>query len=158
MIKEIVFDLDGTVVDFYNVPNWLEMIRAFDPTPYRVAEPMWNMNVLASVLKQLQKNGIEITIVTWHSKESTPEFDKATREAKLQWLAQYDFPYDHFHCVRYGATKANSVRKYLKDGEAILIDDNKHVREGWHLGATIDPTTENIIEVLKELVNYVDCQ
>lgn len=152
MIKEIVFDLDGTVVDFYNVSNWLEMIRAFDPTPYRVAKPLWDMETLVNILHQLQENGIEITIVTWCSKESTPDFDKATREAKLQWLAQYDFPYDYFHCVRYGATKANSVRKRLKDGEAILIDDNKKVRAGWSLGTTIDPTTENIIEVLKELV------
>lgn len=152
MIKEIVFDLDGTVVDFYNVPNWLEMIRAFDPTPYKVAKPLWNMAVLTDVLRQLQENGIEITIVTWRSKESNPAFDKATREAKLQWLTQYNFPYDHFHCVRYGATKANSIRKYLKDGEAILIDDNKKVRRGWNLGTTIDPTIEDIIEVLKELV------
>lgn len=152
MIKEIVFDLDGTVVDFYNVPNWLEMIRAFDPTPYRVAKPLWDMETLVNILHQLQENGIEITIVTWCSKESTPEFNKATREAKLQWLAQYDFPYDHFHCVRYGATKADSVRKYLKDGEAVLIDDNKKVRNGWKLGATIDPTVEDIIEVLKGLI------
>jgi len=67
-------------------------------------------------------------------------------------LAQYDFPYDYFHCLQYGTTKANSVRKRLKDGEAILIDDNKKVRAGWSLGTTIDPTTENIIEILKELI------
>lgn len=157
MIKEIVLDLDGSIADFYNVPNWLEQIRAFDPTPYKVAEPMWDMAALTSVLHQLQENGIEISIVTWRSKESNPVFDTLTRLAKLEWLKQYDFPFDHFHCVRYGATKADSVRKRLKDGEAILIDDNKNVRNGWHLGATIDPTTENIIEVLKGLVNYVDC-
>lgn len=152
MIKEICFDMDGSIADFYNVPSWLEMIRAFDPTPYKVAKPLWDMEALANVLHQLQKNGIKITIVTWCSKESTAEFNKATREAKLQWLAQYDFPYDHFHCVRYGATKADSVRKRLKNGEAILIDDNKSVRNGWRLGATIDPTVEDIVEVLKGLI------
>ena len=152
MIKQICWDMDGTLADFYSVPNWLDKIRAFDPSPYAEAEPMWDMKALTSILHQLQENGIEIVIITWRSKESTPDFDKATREAKLQWLAQYDFPYDYFHCVRYGATKANSVRKHLKDGEAILIDDNEKVRAGWKLGTTIDPTTENIIEVLKELV------
>lgn len=152
MIKEICFDMDGTLADFYGVPNWLEMIRAFDPTPYAEARPLWNMAVLASVLHKLQENGIEIAIITWKSKKSTPEFDRATKEAKLQWLAQYDFPYDYFHCVQYGATKADTIRKRLKDGEAILIDDNEKVRAGWSLGAAIDPTTENIIEVLKELI------
>lgn len=152
MIKMICFDMDGSLNLFYSVPNWLDKIRAFDPSPYAEAEPMWDMKALTSVLHQLQENGIEIVIITWTSKESTPEFDRATREAKLQWLAQYDFPYDHFHCVRYGATKANSVRKRLKNGEAILIDDNKSVRDGWRLGATIDPTVEDIVEVLKGLI------
>ena len=75
------------------------------------------------------------------------------RKAKREWLDRYDFPYDHFHGVKYGATKADSVRKRLHDGEeAILFDDNAKVREGWHLGETHDPTTEDIIEVLKGLM------
>lgn len=153
MIKEIVFDMDGSLNLLYSVPNWLEMLRAYDPTPYEVAEPMWDMAVLANVLQELQALGVVISIVTWLSKESTPVYDEEVREAKKEWLDRYDFPYDHFHGVKYGATKANSVRKRLHDGdEAILIDDNAKVREGWHLGATIDPTAENIIEVLKKLL------
>ena len=153
MIKEIVFDMDGSLNLLYSVPNWLEMLRAYDPTPYEVAEPMWDMRVLADTLKELQTLGVVISIVTWLSKESTPAYDEVVRETKKEWLDRYDFPYDHFHGVKYGATKANSVRKRLHDGdEAILIDDNAKVREGWHLGATIDPTAENIIEVLKKLL------
>ena len=153
MIKEIVFDLDGSVVDFYSVPNWLEMLRAYDPTPYEVAEPMWDMAVLVDVLKKLQALGVVVAIVTWLSKDSTPAYDKEVRRAKREWLNRYGFPYDHFHGVKYGATKADSVRKRLHDGEeAILFDDNAKVREGWHLGATHDPTTEDIIEVLKGLL------
>lgn len=153
MIKEIVFDMDGSLNLFYSVPHWLEMLRAYDPTPYEVAEPMWDMVVLADVLRELQALGVVISIVTWLSKESTPAYDEEVRETKKEWLDRYGFPYDHFHGVKYGATKADSVRKRLHDGdEAILIDDNAKVRAGWHLGATIDPTAENIIEVLKELV------
>ena len=153
MIKEICFDLDGSIVDFYSVPHWLEMLRAYDPTPYEVAEPMWDMVVLADVLRELQALGVVISIVTWLSKESTPAYDEVVRETKREWLDHYSFPYDHFHGVKYGATKADSVRKRIHDGEeAILIDDNPKVREGWHLGATIDPTAENIIEVLKGLM------
>lgn len=153
MVKEIVFDLDGSIVDFYSVPHWLEMLRAYDPTPYEVAEPMWDMHALADVLKELQTLGVVISIVTWLSKGSTSTYDEEVRRTKREWLDRYGFPYDHFHGVKYGATKADSVRKRLHDGEeAILFDDNAKVREGWHLGEAYDPTTEDIIEVLKGLL------
>lgn len=153
MIKEIIFDMDMTIAALYDVPRWLEMLRAYDPTPYEIAEPMWDMAELAQVLHELMALGITISIVTWLSKCSTPEYDKEVREAKRKWLDRYEFPYDHFHGVQYGATKADSVRKRLHDGEeAILFDDNAKVREGWHLGATYDPTTEDIIEVLRGLM------
>lgn len=153
MIKEIIFDMDMTIAALYDVPNWLEMLRAYDPTPYEVAEPMWDMAVLADVLGKFKALGVTITVVTWLSKGSTPAYDEAVREAKKEWLDRYGFPYDHFHGVKYGATKADSVRKRIHEGEeAILFDDNAKVRTGWHLGATYDPTTENIIEILKGLV------
>lgn len=153
MIKEIVFDMDGSLCALYDVPGWLEMLRAYDPTPYEVAKPMWDMVELAMVLHELMEIGITISIVTWLSKCSSPNYDEVVRETKREWLDHYSFPYDHFHGVKYGATKADSVRKRIHDGEeAVLIDDNAKVREGWHLGATIDPTAENIIEVLKGLL------
>lgn len=152
-IKMFVFDLDGTVADLYGVPNWLPMLRVFDPTPYRLAKPMWDMEELARLLRLAQTKGIEVRIVTWLSKESAPEYDRLVRIAKREWLGETDFPYDHFHGVRYGATKADSVRKYLNEGEtAILFDDNAKVRSGWHLGEAIDPTTCDLIEVLRNLV------
>lgn len=156
MIKEICFDLDGSVCALYEVPGWLDMLRAYDPTPYEIAEPMWDMVELAQVLHELMTLGITISIVTWLSKCSTPEYDKEVREAKRKWLDRYEFPYDHFHGVQYGATKADSVRKRIHDGEeAILIDDNAKVRDGWHLGETIDPTSTDLIEALKTLLKGI---
>ena len=153
MPKMICFDMDGTIADLYKVPNWLISLRNFDPYPYRQANPMWNMEELVSLLHQLQNAGIEIRIITWLSKDSNPDYDRAVRQAKREWLMKYNFPCDHFHGVRYGATKADSVRKYLDEGEtAVLIDDNAKVRQGWHLGDTIDPTACNIIEALRKLL------
>ena len=151
--KMVVFDMDGTIADLYAVPNWLQMLRAEDPTPYAVAEPMWEMEKLADVLNALKVNGIEIRIVTWLSKDSTEEYKNLVRQAKLEWLEEMGFPFDNFHGVQYGATKANSVRRYLEEEEtAILIDDNAKVRNGWTLGETVDPTTTNIIEFLENLL------
>ena len=153
MLKMICFDMDGTIADLYKVPNWLISLRNFDPYPYRQANPMWDMEELVSLLHQLQNTGVEIRIITWLSKDSNPDYDRAVRQAKKEWLMKYDFPCDHFHGVRYGATKADSVRKYLGEGEtAVLIDDNAKVRQGWHLGDTIDPTACNIIEALRKLL------
>lgn len=151
--KMIVFDMDGTIADLYTVPNWLQMLRAEDPTPYIIAEPMWDMNILANILNELRTNGIEIRIVTWLSKDSTKEYKDLVRKAKLEWLEEMSFPFDNFHCVQYGATKANSVRKYLKEEEtAILIDDNTKVRKGLTLGEAVDPTEIDIIDFLESLL------
>lgn len=153
-VKMICFDMDGTVADLYGVSGWLEMLRRYDPTPYIEARPMWDMDELAAILNGLRIMGVEVRIITWLSKESTKEYDKEVRVAKREWLEHYDFPFDHFHGVAYGTTKADSVRKYLAaDESAILIDDNAKVREGWTLGETIDPTAVNIIEILKGLLN-----
>ena len=151
--KMICFDMDGTIADLYAVENWLPMLRAFDPTPYQMAEPMWDMVELASLLTQCQSIGIEIRIITWLSKESTPEYDRAVREAKRDWLEAQGFPFDHFHGVKYGATKADSIRQYLGNGEsALLFDDNAMVRRGWHMGEAIDPTENDILEVLGDIL------
>ena len=154
MMKMIVWDMDGTVADLYGVKDWLPMLRAEKASPYLLAEPMWDMVRLAEVLTQFQAKGVEIRVVTWLSKDSSEEYKDKVREAKRDWLNYYNFPCDHFHGVAYGATKADSIRKYLAEGEtAILIDDNAKVRQGWHMGETIDPTACDIIEVLKSLLD-----
>ena len=151
--KIICFDMDGTIADLYNVPNWLKMLREENPAPYLEAEPMWDMVRMAEVLEKIQQAGIEIRIITWLSMNSTEEYKEAVREAKRAWLEKWGFVFDHFHGVRYGATKADSIRKYLADNEtAWLIDDNEKVRAGWHMGKVIDPTTCDLLAVLESLI------
>jgi phosphoglycolate phosphatase-like HAD superfamily hydrolase len=152
-IKMICFDMDGTIADLYKVEDWLKKLREEDSTPYTDAYPMWNMKELADVLKKLQAHNIEIRVVTWLSKDSTQEYKKAVRKAKREWLDSYGFPYDNFHGIQYGRTKADAIRNYLnEEEEAILIDDNEDVRNGWTKGRTIDPTSCNIIEILENLI------
>ena len=152
-VKMVCFDMDGTIANLYGVQGWLEMLREENARPYEVAEPMWNMAELNKVLGELQNQGVEIRIITWLSMNSSEDYKEKTRQAKLQWLENQGFPFNNFHGVAYGTTKANAIRKYLELGEqAILIDDNAKVRQGWNMGATIDPTTENIIDILKALL------
>ena len=148
--NEICFDMDGTIANLYGVEDWLPKLRAEDASPYLDAKPMWDMEALAGILRQLQNQGITITVITWLAKDSSAEYKKAVREAKLAWLERYDFPFDYFHGVQYGATKADSVRKFTNN--AWLIDDNAKVRNGWHLGEAIDPAEVDILSLFEGLI------
>ena len=148
--KTLVFDMDGTIANLYGVNGWLEMLRAEDPTPYIIAEPMYNVNILNFILNQLKADGWKIVVTTWFAKGSTKHYDALVREAKLAWLEEHNFPFDEVHMVKYGTTKANCTRKL--GGFQILVDDNATVRKGWTLGATID-ANENILEILEKLLD-----
>ena len=150
MNKVLVFDMDGTIANLYGVDNWLSMLRAFNPTPYAIAEPMYDMGKLVGLLNTLKKNGWRIAVTSWLSKESNPDYDAAVRIAKINWLDAFSFPYDEIHLVKYGTTKANCTRKL--GGYQVLVDDNKKVHDGWTLGATIDATT-NIMDALESLLS-----
>lgn len=151
MAKMICFDMDGTIADLYGVEDWLTKLRAEDASPYREAKPLYDMDELNLVLTALSNEGWEIRVISWLSKDASAEYNKAVRIAKREWLAKYNFPVDKVHLVAYGTTKANSVRKYTS--QAILIDDNAKVREGWHLGETIDPLDGDLIKRLTALLN-----
>ena len=144
--KTLVFDMDGTLVDLYGVENWLEQLRSFNPRPYVVAKPLYDMEVLKSLLEVLKANGWKIVITSWLSKETTPLYDEMVRVSKKYWLDSYSFPYDELHFVKYGTTKANCTRKL--GGYQIIVDDNEKVRNGWHLGNTINANENNLVSLI----------
>lgn len=148
----ICFDMDGTIADLYGVDGWLDLLKAENPKPYIVAAPMWDMEKLAEVLNKLIDEGWEVRVISWLAKDASPEYNETVRAAKKWWLKNYNFPYQKAHLVAYGTTKANTIRNAAEKGAAILIDDNAKVRKGWHMGETIDPTTENLIERLENLL------
>lgn len=147
--KILVFDMDGTLADFYGVNGWLQYLEERNPTPYIVAKPLYDMVALASVLNILKIKGWKIVVTSWLAKDSTKEFDREVRQAKREWLKEHNFPFDEIHLVKYGTTKANCTRKL--GGYQVLVDDNEQVRNGWNLGATIN-ANENILDKLIDLM------
>ena len=151
MNKTLVFDMDGTIADFYGVENWLDALKAEDPRPYMEANPIYETDLLNALLRALKKQGWRIVVTTWLAKNSSRAYDTIVREAKLAWLEKYKFPYDEIHMVKYGTTKANCTRHH--GGFQILVDDNEKVRNGWNLGGTID-ANKNIIDALLDLFEF----
>lgn len=122
----VIFDMDGTIADLYAVEGWLEMLRAFDPTPYLAACPM--VEGLAEAISFLRDNAITTKVVSWLSKESTPEYNAEVRKAKREWISEQGLDFGSIRLVPYGTEKA-----YYRDKDNIniLIDDNADVRESF---------------------------
>ena len=126
MEKKIWLDMDGTIANLYAVEGWLPMLRAFDPTPYAQAEPMWNMSALARLLHKAQRLGYEVGIISWLSKESNQEYDNLVTQAKIEWL-QLHLPsveFNEIQIVAYGTPKHELCSGYL-------FDDEEYNRECW---------------------------
>lgn len=141
MAKTINLDMDGTIANLYGVENWLDYLIASDPYPYIKAKPLVNMNVLARTLNRLQRKGWKINIISWLSKSSTPEYDKAVTNAKKKWLKTHlkSVTFDNIFIVPYGTPKYT-----LASG--ILFDDELNNRQMWQ-GKAYD--VDNIIGILK---------
>jgi hypothetical protein len=146
MTKAIYFDMDGTIANFYGVPNWLECLVASDPTPYRVAKPLVNMSALARLLNRLQAEGWHIGIVSWLSKNGTDGFNEIVTNAKMEWLHRHlrSVEWNEIKIVPYGTPK----QEVVKFSGGLLFDDEAHNRYNWD-GTAYD--VENILEILKGL-------
>lgn len=142
----IFFDMDGTIADLYGVENWLEYLLNGDAFPYENAKALLNLQALARVLNRLHRNGVRIEIISWLSKNSTPEYDKAVTLAKRRWLSAHlaSVSFDEINIVSYGVCK-DTFRHTSAD---ILFDDEEGNRNAWGGQAF---GVENIIEILKAL-------
>ena len=148
-MMNFVFDMDGTIADLYHVENWLPKLRAYDPSPYKEAIPMWDMDRLSTVLKALRALGHTVTVVSWLSKESTIEYNRATRAAKRAWLREQNFPFDEIHLVKYGTPKSKFSKS---DAINIFFDDSEEVAKevSKRTGAIrINPEKIDIVEFLE---------
>lgn len=150
--KILVLDMDGTLVDFYGVEGWQHYLDDLqDPTPYRIAKPFYDKNVLNSILNTLHSQGWYIVINTWLSRVKTETFHAAIKEAKLECLTALEIPYDYFLATDYGVDKQAPFAN-LKNSIQVLVDDNADIRAAWN-GPTID-ASQNIIPALTALINY----
>lgn len=143
MEKWIWLDMDGTFVNLYGVDGWLPMVVAEDTTPYEVAKPMLNMNLLARLLNRAKEKGWKLGIISWTSKNGSKAYNKAVKVIKTKWVGRRlrSVNFDRIDIVDYGTPK-----ELGRSG--ILFDDEEPNRTNWN-GQAYDPSY--LIEFLKTL-------
>lgn len=145
MKKKLYFDCDGTWIDLYGVDGWLEDLINHNPRPYVEAKPLISLSLFARLLNKVQKQGYQIGIITWLSKNSTDEFDKIVTVEKINWIKKHlpSVKWDEIHILPYGTPKS-----LFGDEDSILFDDEENNRKNW-IGIAYDET--KIFKVLRRL-------
>lgn len=147
-MKAIYFDMDGTIADMFNYPDWLRCLKREDVSPYRDCKPIVNLGELVPILEQLRGLGVHVGVISWLAKGSSISYAKATRAAKMEWLQNHvHFEFDSIKICRYGAPKHN----YAMD-DSILVDDSPFCLNAWTKGRTLDASQDWIVE-LRRIVN-----
>lgn len=143
----LYFDMDGTIADLYAVEGWLPKLRACDPSPYADAVPLVNMALLARYIHKAQRLGYKVGIISWLSKESNADYDRAVTAAKMEWLSVHlpSVQFDEIKIVAYGVSKSGAVSDAAN---GILFDDEERNRTEW-LGKAYLPS--EIFKIFKSL-------
>ena len=142
-MKNIYFDMDGTIANLYGVEGWLDDIRAERVRPYAEAKPMINFSALARVLNRLTRNGYSVNVISWTARGGSNEYNERVAQVKREWLRKHlpSVRFENVFIVPYGTPKQNF-------GFGVLFDDERPNRDNWN-GKAYD--VNNIIEILKGL-------
>ena len=142
----ICFDMDGTIANLYSVKGWLNDLENHNTRPYREAEVMMNMQVLARRLNALQKNGYRLVIISWLSRSGNAVYNEAVTQVKKAWLQKHlaSVHWDEIHIVEYGTPKSTVVNTT----NAILFDDEERNRTEWKGQAYTEADIMNILKTL----------
>ena len=142
----IWWDMDGTLVDLYAVDDWLPKLRAEDPSPYEEAKVMWNMSQLARLMNRVQSKGYRLGIVSWTSKNGSPEYNEAVRLTKLKSLKVHlaSVKWNEIQIVEYGTPKSSM----MQNKNDILFDDEEDNRKNWQ-GQAFSP--DEMFTILRKI-------
>ena len=129
----ILLEMDGTIADTYNVPNWLDQLRNESTLPFEVARPLVSESTLLSLFGN--ENIVICTMLPKGVQLGTPYAD-ACQRAKQQWLERYFPSLTNVLFMKYSNDK--SLGEYSK--KCLLVDDSDIIRNnfnGYTLNASV---------------------
>ena len=150
----IYFDMDGTIADFYGVPDWRKAIDSYDVRPYKQAKGLVNLSQLARLLNKLQAQGYKVGVISWCSRTGTEEFNGEVEYTKRKWLAQHlsSVHFDDIRILPYGTPK----HAYAKPND-ILFDDEYNNRKKWRQMGGCAFAEGYIFHILNKLLKEKGC-
>lgn len=101
--RVLILDMDGTIADTYNYPDWAGILRGHVSNPWiecgkvdpqEVYEMFLNIKPMLTEQELLNFCGKWDEVVVWSMVPwgATPEVESATIDAKIKWLGKY-FPF-----------------------------------------------------------------
>ena len=149
MSKIIYFDLDGTLYNLYQKPNWLEDLREEKAGVFSDENLlMVDFERFYFSIMELFKNGYQFGVISWLPMQASIEYEEICRKEKIAWIAE-NLPFvEEINIVPYGTPKQLAIQKRRK--EMVLIDDNMEICQMWNT-----PKQRHSYHV-SEYVNVVD--
>ena len=121
--KIVYLDMDGTIADLYNTPNWLERLINEDENIFTECEPLITMEELETYFPT-EKYDIRICSMT--PKNATREYCENVENQKNEWLDKF-FP----NIVKRYYLPYGSNKNYKNSKNCILVDDNETIRNNY---------------------------
>ncbi len=127
MIKnsKVLFDMDGTIADLYNVNDWLNKLQDSDASVFAEAKPLVDINAFKAYLRDMKTLGHSVEISTWLPKNATNQYKKAVIKAKAEWLVKYGIMelLDAVNYLDYGVDKSQGVSDIIyDDSDEVLLN------------------------------------
>lgn len=134
----LVLDMDGTIADTYNYPDWAGILRGHVDNPWTecgVVDPMEVYNMFAMVKPMITCDELNDFCNRWNETvvwsmapwDATPEVEQATVRGKLEWLEKY-FPFLMKNVL---ITKHQDNKNFVTE-ENILHSDISFEGTGFH--------------------------
>ena len=106
----IYLDLDGTVYDLYNIPNWEQKLRAEVPNMYNQNRPLYTERI-HTIVSALLKLGVKFNAITKLSMTATKNYAELTTAEKKSWV-RTNLPFvSNINCIPYADHKYNYIRR-----------------------------------------------
>lgn len=134
----LILDMDGTIADTYNYPDWAGILRGHVANPWTecgVVNPYEVYEMFVNVLPMITCEELEKFCSKWDETvvwsmapwDATPEVEEMTVRAKLEWLQRY-FPFLMKNVI---ITKHQDNKNFVSEGN-ILYSDISFEGTGFH--------------------------
>lgn len=126
----VYLDMDGTLYDLYNRNNWLARLENEDETVFSGDYRLVDEETIKTIFPN---DHYELIVLSMTPKNASAEYCEKVIETKNAWLDAY------FPSISKRIYRKYGDNKNLKNSKsAILVDDNKKIRENWN-GLALDP-------------------